>query len=69
MTSQDQLQSPYKIRAVNLHSPYFSSTTADFEIDYFINEDTDGVLANTELIFYDWHQTWLLQLKTNIKVG
>ena len=33
--------------------PYFSCTTADFEIQYFINKVTIGVLANTELIFYD----------------
>ena len=33
--------------------PYFSCTTADFEIKYFINEVTVGVSINTKLIFYD----------------
>ena len=33
--------------------PYFSCTTADFEIQYFFNKATVGVLVNTGLIFYD----------------
>ena len=33
--------------------PYFSCTTADFEIQYFFNKVTVGVLVNTGLIFYD----------------
>ena len=31
--------------------PYFSCTTADFEIQYFFNKVTVSVLVNTELIF------------------
>ena len=46
--------------------PYFSCTTADFEIQYFFNKVTVGVLVNTGLILYDWQQTWLYQLKTNV---
>ena len=53
MTSQDQLLLPSEIRVVTtIDSPYFSCTSADFEIEYFIYGDTVGVLVNTELIFY-----------------
>ena len=58
-----------EIRAVYLMRPYFSCTTADFEIHYFFNKVDVGVLVNTRLIFYDLQQTWLSQLKTNVKVG
>ena len=55
-----------EIKGVTINTPYFSCTTADFEIQYFIKNDTVGVLVNTELIFYDWQQSWLSQLKTNV---
>ena len=44
-------------------------TTVNFEIEYFLNEKTEGVLTDTVMDFYDWHLTWLSQLKPNLKVG
>ena len=48
--SQDQLQLPSRtnrIRAVVLMLPYFSCTTADFEVKYLLSKVTVGVLVNT----------------------
>ena len=41
------------LRSVVLMLSYFSCTAADFEIQYFFNKVTVGVLINTVLIFYD----------------
>ena len=43
--------------------------TVNFEVEYFLNEETEGVLPDTVIYFYDQHLTWLSQLKPNIKVG
>ena len=44
-------------------------TTVNFEVEYFLNEETGGVLTDTVMYFYDQHLTWLSQLKPNVKVG
>ena len=41
-------------------------TPVNFE--YFINEETEGVLTDTVIYFSDQHLTWLSQLKPNAKV-
>ena len=42
-------------------------TTVSFELEYFLNEETKGVLTDTVMDFHDWHQTWLPQLKPNVR--
>ena len=42
-----------EIRYIVLNVPYFSCTTADFAIQYFINKVTFGVSARLKLIFSD----------------
>ena len=44
-------------------------TTVNFEKEYFLNKETDGVLTDTQMNFHDWHLTWLSQLQPNVKVG
>ena len=44
-------------------------TPVNFEVEYFINEETEGALADTVTYFSDQHLTWLSQLKPNTKLG
>ena len=44
-------------------------TPVNFEVEYFLNEETECVLTETVIYFYDQHLTWLSQLKPNAKVG
>ena len=44
-------------------------TPVNFEVEYFPNEETEGVLTDTVIYFCDQHLTWLSQLKHNAKVG
>ena len=44
-------------------------TPVNFEVEYFLNEETEGVLTDTVIYLYDHHLTWLSQLKPNVKVG
>ena len=44
-------------------------TPVNFEVEYFLNEETEGVLTDTVIYLSDQHQTWLSQLKPNAKVG
>ena len=44
-------------------------SAVNFEVEYFLNEETEGVLTDTVIYFYDQHLTWLSQLKPNAKVG
>ena len=41
----------------------------NFELEYFVNEETEGVLTDTVIYLYDQHLTWLSQIKPNVKVG
>ena len=34
-------------------------TTVNFEVEYVLNEETEGVLTDTVIYFYDQHLTWL----------
>ena len=45
------------------------STAVKFEVEYFPNEETEGVLTDNVIYFSDQHLTWLSQLKPNAKVG
>ena len=45
------------------------STPVNFEVEYFLNEETEGVLTDTVIYFSDQHLTRLSQLKLNAKVG
>ena len=45
------------------------STSVNFEVEYFLNEETEGVLTDTVIYFYDQFLTWLSQLKPYVKVG
>ena len=45
------------------------STPVNFEVEYFINEETEGVLTDTVTYFSDQHLTWLSQLKPNAMAG
>ena len=47
----------------------FFGTTVNFEMEYFLKEETGGVLTNSLMNPHDWHLTWLSQLKPNVKVG
>ena len=57
------------------HKKYAKATgliswpTVNFEIVYFLNEETEGVLTDTLMNFHDWHPSWLSQLKSNVKGG
>ena len=44
-------------------------TPVNFEVEYFINEETEGVLTDTVIYFSDQHLTWLSQLKPTRVVG
>ena len=44
-------------------------TLVNFKVEYFLNEETEGVLTDTVIYFYDQHLTWLSQLTPNAKVG
>ena len=44
-------------------------TPVNFEVEYFLNEETESVLTDTVIYFYNQHLTWLSQLKLNVKVG
>ena len=44
-------------------------TPVNFEVEYFINEETEGVLTDTVTYLSDQHLTWLSQLKPNAKLG
>ena len=44
-------------------------TPVNFEVEYFINEETEGILTDTVIYLSDQHLTWLSQLKPNAKVG
>ena len=44
-------------------------TGVNFEVEYFINEETEGALTDTMTYFSDQHLTWLSQLKPNAKLG
>ena len=44
-------------------------TPVNFEFEYFINEESEGVLTDTVIHLSDQHPTWLSQLKPNAKVG
>ena len=43
-------------------------TPVNFEVKYFLNEETEGILNDTVIYFYDQHLTWLSLLKPNAKV-
>ena len=36
----------------------------NFEVEYFLNEESEGILTDIVIYFYDQHLTWLSQLKT-----
>ena len=38
-------------------------TPVNFEVEYFLNEETEGVLTDTVIYFSDQHLSWLSQLK------
>ena len=44
-------------------------TPVNVEVEYFINEETEGVLTGIVIYFSDHYLTWLSQLKPNAKVG
>ena len=48
-------------------------TLVIFEVEYFLNEETEGVLNDAVIYFNDQPNlatsTWLHQLKPNVKVG
>ena len=44
-------------------------TPVNFEVEYFINEETEGALTDTVTYFSNQHLTWLSQLKPNAKLG
>ena len=44
-------------------------TPVNFEVEYFLNEETEGVLTDTVIYLSDQHLAWLSQLKPNAKVG
>ena len=44
-------------------------TPVNFQVEYVINEETEGVLTDTVIYFSDQHLPWLSQLKPNAKVG
>ena len=44
-------------------------TTVNFKVEYFLNEETEGVLTDTAIYFYGQHLTWLSQLRLFVQVG
>ena len=44
-------------------------TIVNFEIEYFLNEETEDILTDTVMYFHGQHLTWLSQPKPNVKVG
>ena len=44
-------------------------TPVNFEVEYVLNEQTEGVLTDIVIYFYDQHLAWLSQLKPYVKVG
>ena len=46
-----------------------SQVNKSYVKEYFLNEETEGVLTDTVIYVYDQHLTWLSQLKPNAKVG
>ena len=44
-------------------------TPVNFEVEHFLNEETEDVLTDSVIYFSDQHLTWLSQLKPNAKVG
>ena len=44
-------------------------TPVNFEVEYFLNEETECVLTDTVIYYSDQYLTWLSQLKPNAKVG
>ena len=44
-------------------------TPVNFEVEYFLNEEAEGVLTDTVIYLSDQHLTWQSQLKPNAKVG
>ena len=38
----------------------------NFEVEYFLNEETEGVLTDTVIYFSEQHLTWLSQLKPTV---
>ena len=44
-------------------------TPVNFEVEYFINEETGGVLTDTVTYSSDQHLTWQSQLKPNANMG
>ena len=42
-------------------------TPVNFEVEYFLNEETEGVLTDTVIYFSDQHLTWLSQFKPNAR--
>ena len=49
------------------HSKFW--TPVNFEVEFSLNEETEGVLTDTVIYFYDQDLTWLSQLKPNAKVS
>ena len=41
-------------------------TPVSFEIEYFLNEETESVLTDTVIYFFDQHLTCLSQLKPTL---
>ena len=44
-------------------------TPVNFEVEYFLNKETEGVLTDIVIYLSDQHQACLSQLKPNAKVG
>ena len=49
------------------HKDLCFGTTDKFEIEYFVNEESEDVLTDILMNFHDWHLTWLSQLKPFVK--
>ena len=65
------------LRGGGLHQPPLSGrglrngelkfwTPVNFEVECFLNEETEGVLTDTVIYFSDQHLTWLSQLKPKV---
>ena len=48
---------------------WLGACSVNFEVEYFLKKETEGVLTDTVIYFSDQHLTWLSQLKPNVKVG
>ena len=44
-------------------------TPVNFEVEYFLKDETGDILTDTMIYLSDQHLTWLSQLKPNAKVG